>query len=148
MAACLWTGVAGAQDTTRVRLTGSVLDSITMTPLAGASVQLMSAADSGRSSRSVRSDSLGRFVIDSLPVGAYFVGFLHPVLELLGMEEITYAVAVRAKGPATVSLATPSPATVYAKACGVSATDSSGLRGRTSPVFRSGRRSRSRPATW
>jgi hypothetical protein len=127
LALCLSGSVAGAQVTTRVRLTGSVLDSITMTPLAGAAIQLVSAADSGRSTRSARSDSLGNFAVDSLPVGAYLIGFYHPMLDLLAMEEITYAVAVQSKGSATVSLATPSPATVFAKVCGVSPTDSSGL---------------------
>lgn len=85
-----------ARTTAEVRVSGVVRDTMARSPLAGALVQLApydnGCTDNGSTdhgstvNRSVQSDSLGRFAIDDVPAGRYLVGFLHPLLDSLGVE--------------------------------------------------------------
>jgi hypothetical protein len=68
--------VGGAQLAT---LTGTVLDSVTGMPLAGAEVYL-----SGTSYRTV-ADETGAFEMRGLPEGDFTLGFMHPRLALYGL---------------------------------------------------------------
>ena len=54
-------------------------------PLAGAHVELVNADDRSRILFSTTSDSLGRFVLDSVARGRYIAGFIHPMLDSLGL---------------------------------------------------------------
>src|SRR5436305_1062546 len=71
-------------DTTTVH--GTVFDSLAMSPLAGASVQMAPADSSTAPSHYVAtSDSAGRFVIPGVPAGRYVIGFYHAALDTLGI---------------------------------------------------------------
>src|SRR5881397_3596710 len=74
---------AQSQSPRTSRIVGIVIDSIHSSGLAGADVML-----SGSGS-TVTTDSLGRFVIDSLAPGTYQVGVFHPLLESLGLTLTT-----------------------------------------------------------
>jgi Carboxypeptidase regulatory-like domain len=128
IAIVLWASKVAAQDTTRVRVSGVVFDSIAGSPLANAVVQLVSADNPGVGLHSVQADTLGRYSIDSVPPGRYLIGFDHPILSLLGLDEPTYVLTIGGKDPITVNLATPSAASYFARLCGEGARpDSSGL---------------------
>ena len=99
-------------------ITGAVHDSLARRPLAGALVQLVSAGEGASVSRAVTADSLGRFRFDSVPAGRYAVGFLHPVLDSLGIESPARQVTVAHEGTVQLDLATPSPARLRGAVCG------------------------------
>jgi hypothetical protein len=108
---------------------GVVYDSLTRRPLAGATVQSVRAADLAWG-RTAAADSSGAFRIDSLPPGRYFVGFSHPLLDLLRVEAMPRLVELGADGDALrVDLGVPDLARVRAIVCGSTqeSTDSSGL---------------------
>lgn len=95
----LGTQLVAAQATEKNRapgasITGIVYDSIAGAPLAGANVQLAAADSLGRFSGGAVSDSLGRFAIDGVPNGRYLIGFLHPMLDSLGLQPTLRAVTV------------------------------------------------------
>jgi hypothetical protein len=116
---------AGAQSLAPVtygRLTGEVIDSLfTKAPLADADVVIEGIP------RSIRTDARGRFILDSVPVGSYRVGFFHPSIDELGLQAATVTVRVVAEEVATLRLATPAPATVYGVLCGTPATEGRGM---------------------
>jgi hypothetical protein len=94
------------------RIDGTVFDSLaTKAPLRGAMVVLVERG------RYATSNERGRFVFDSVPEGQYTVGFLHPVLDSLDMYLAPVRVDMPHSGRATVALAVPSPATIYAALC-------------------------------
>ena len=71
------------------RIAGTVHDSINAAPLRGAVVQLVSTSDPSnvvRSVRSVRAGAGGAFALTDVPAGRYTVGFLHPVLDSIGID--------------------------------------------------------------
>lgn len=113
-------GVAAAaqspSDTVVVH--GTVFDSLTARPMAGASVQVVR-ADSGHTSErfAASTDSAGTFTIRGVPTGRYLAGFYHRTLDSLGIElpDRVFDVAPRAT---SIALATPSPATVVRTFCG------------------------------
>src|SRR5213076_2454787 len=67
------------------RLRGLVYDSVAALPLAGAHVEIVNANDRSRILFRTTSDSLGRFVLDSVARGRYIAGFIHPMLDSLGL---------------------------------------------------------------
>ncbi|HZF67765.1 MAG TPA: carboxypeptidase-like regulatory domain-containing protein, partial [Gemmatirosa sp.] len=71
--------------TGRVTLRGIVWDSLANAPLAGAVVQVASAADPSNAF-TVQSDSLGEYRLRGLVPGRYLAGFFHRTLDVLGME--------------------------------------------------------------
>ena len=81
------------------RLRGRVFDSVTALPLVGARVEFVNADDRARVIFSTTSDSLGRFVVDSVARGRYIAGFLHPMLDSLGLafsqRQLTVSAAAR-----------------------------------------------------
>ena len=66
-------------------VTGTVYDSVTTTPLAGAIVQL-AAQDDPKRVLTASADSLGRYRIEGVRPGRYLAGFLHPTLDVLGLD--------------------------------------------------------------
>ena len=71
------------------RVQGVVFDSIANRPLAGAMVQLVELPP-GHNAHTVITDSLGRFQMDSVRPGSYVAGFLHPLLDSIGIEAPDY----------------------------------------------------------
>ena len=117
-----------AQDTISARVSGTVFDSVAMSPLANAFVQLVAVKDAAARSRGAQTDTLGHFSIDSVPVGRYLIGFYHPVLPLLGLDEPTYVLTIAGSQSITADMATPAAATLFALVCGKRpAKDSVGL---------------------
>lgn len=104
-------GVAAAQTS----VSGVVRDSLAQQPLRSAIVQLIH-VDS-ISGRTVVSDSLGRFTIDSVSPAHYRLGFIHPMLDSLGLDPIVRAVTVAGSTPLRVELAIPGPATLRGAMC-------------------------------
>jgi hypothetical protein len=89
-------------------VTGVVYDSLAHRPLAGAIVQLADVNPSAPYARSATTDSLGRFNFAGVRDGRYLIGFLHPVLDSIGLEEPTREVFVRDGRAARIDLALPS----------------------------------------
>lgn len=98
------------------RVRGEVIDSTTMQPLIGATVQFVASNDPARV-RSVQTDSLGFYGVDSLPLGIYLVGVLHPQVERLGLDGSALPVQVADSGEVRLPIGLPSVATVVATRC-------------------------------
>jgi hypothetical protein len=117
---------AAARDTQSVRVSGIVIDSVSGDALAGAIVQMVLVENTALA-RSAVADSLGNFVFPAVPPGRYIVGFLHPVVDALGIEPPQRLAIVAPGTPLELDLATPSAATLRAALCGPAAPgDSSG----------------------
>lgn len=99
-------------------VTGFVHDSISHTPLSGATVQLVAADRSRRFARTTISDVLGAYTLDSIPAGRYSIGFFHPVLESLGIEPPLSELFVVGSGTVRRDLATPSQERYREAVCG------------------------------
>lgn len=95
---------------------GTVRDSLAGRVLVGALVQLVPASGAGPAHTAV-ADAAGRFSFDSLPDGRYLVGFLHPMLDSLGIEAPVRAVTVAGNAPAQVELAIPGARRLRAAIC-------------------------------
>jgi hypothetical protein len=100
------------------RLRGRVFDSVTALPLAGARVELVNADDRARIVVSTTSDSLGLFVMDSIARGRYIAGFLHPMLDSLGLVFAQRFLTVADNGDVRFELAVPSPERIENALCG------------------------------
>lgn len=100
------------------RVTIVVHDSLSARPLAGATVQMVSATDPTAFGRSGDTDSLGRYVFAAIPAGRYTVGFMHPLLDTLGIEAPARRLEVADGRPARLELAVPSPGRLRAAICG------------------------------
>ncbi len=97
------------------RILGTVHDSIANAPLGSALVQLISRSNPAWA-RSTTSGSDGRFLFDSVPPGAYELGYLHPRLD--SMHVVPPARTVQLPGAdSSVRLAVPSFATLARAAC-------------------------------
>jgi hypothetical protein len=107
-------------------VTGVVHDSISHTPLSGATVQLVSADRAKRFARTTISDSLGGYTLDSIPAGRYSIGFFHPVLESLGIEPPLSELFVVGYGIVRRDLATPSQERYREAVCGPTTTPDTG----------------------
>jgi hypothetical protein len=99
------------------RVQGMVFDSIANRPLAGAMVQLVELPP-GHNAHTVVTDSLGRFQMDSVRPGSYLAGFLHPLLDSIGIEAPGYNVLVGEGTLTHVVLAVPSAQHVARAICG------------------------------
>lgn len=109
-------------------IAGIVRDSLAHGTLAGAVVQLADADPNGRYSRTTSSDSLGRFSFNDVPDGRYLIGFLHPVLDSIGIEGPAREVVVHDGRAAHVDLAVPSARRLRAAICRAEAkNDSTGI---------------------
>ncbi len=106
-----------ATVTPTARMRGVVFDSVAMQPLSGAVVQVVSTGDPSRI-RSATSNAVGEFLVDSLPRGAYVLGFLHDRLDVLGIESALHRVDVQTSDDIEVRLVIPSAATLVTHRCG------------------------------
>jgi hypothetical protein len=91
---------------------GSVFDSITHRPLSGARVHL---ADLGRDAVA---DSAGAFRFDSVSAGLHSVWADHPRLDTLGLFALGARIDVTPLLVTNITLAIPSFATLWRRACG------------------------------
>ncbi|CAN5396264.1 hypothetical protein BH09GEM1_BH09GEM1_27750 [soil metagenome] len=108
-------------------LGGAVRDSIARTPLPGAIVQLVSTDSLPRFSRTVTADSMGQFSFGDVPMGRYVLGFLHPILDSLGLEPTLREVVIDGHTALRVGLSTPPPERLRAAICTGSATSVPGV---------------------
>ncbi|HET7131148.1 MAG TPA: carboxypeptidase regulatory-like domain-containing protein, partial [Gammaproteobacteria bacterium] len=83
-------------------LQGVVLDSVHAEPLIHALISLEGSA------RMTFSDSLGRFLVDSIPPGSYRVMVEHPMLDTLGIQLVTPPMSVSANMVTQTVIAVPS----------------------------------------
>jgi hypothetical protein len=108
-------------------VSGTVYDSLSGRPLAGALVQLTAGDLHGRVS-SDRTDLLGNFSIGDVKPGDYIIGFTHPFLDSLGLEVPPRRLHLDGTASPTISLATPRPPSVLAQLCPAAGpSDSTGL---------------------
>jgi hypothetical protein len=108
--------VAGAARA-QAPITGTVLDSLARRALQGAAVQIVSADGSARFTRTVHSDSMGRYAISDVPAGRYLLGFLHPVLDSLGIEAPLRELLIAGPQAIRADLGTPSALGMRAAIC-------------------------------
>lgn len=94
---------------------GVVFDSISGTPLSGASVII-----SGTRYSTV-TDGAGRFMMEEVPEGGFTLAVVHPALARLSVPPLRTAVDVVRGETATLSLAVPSVSTLEARLCTESA---------------------------
>jgi hypothetical protein len=106
--------------TPMAHIVGSAFDSVAMRPLDGALIQLVSASDPTQL-KSATANARGAFTIDSVRVGTYLLGFLHPKLDSLGIEAPLLRVDVQTSGEILAAVAIPSSNTLIARACGPTA---------------------------
>jgi len=107
-----------AQAATSLRdgatIRGAVYDSTAHAPLANATVQLVS----GDLVRSAITDSTGSYVLTDIPVGRYTLGFIHPVLDSIGIDAPLRELTVEGIEALDVNLAIPSPGRIRFAICG------------------------------
>lgn len=97
----------------RVRVAGLVYDSLVGAPLAGALVTRAGAAEVATT------DSAGRFALDSVDAAPGYFVFSHPALDDAGLADLVVPADLSAAhDSARVTLATPSAASVWGRACG------------------------------
>jgi carboxypeptidase family protein/TonB-dependent receptor-like protein len=102
---------AAPHGTSEIR--GILIDSLNSGFLAGAEVIIEGAK------AQARSDSLGRFRIDSLLPGDYQVGVFHPLLDTLGLSLATRPFHLGADSSSLIVLAVPSAESIIKRACPV-----------------------------
>jgi len=106
---------------------GVVFDSLTMRPLAEATVQI-AAATGTPWIRTYETDSKGTFEFAGVPNGTYLIGFFHAELDALGLLPPTFRLEVRAGPPIHMRLTIPSARTIARSLCGSRArSDSTGV---------------------
>ena len=101
---------------------GIVFDSIAQKPLVAAVVQLVNAENVSATAQIVESDTFGEFRFERVQPGRYLIGFLHPMLDSIGVERRPRE--IRVDGGATdirVDLALPSPLSLRRAICGTAA---------------------------
>ena len=109
-------------------VTGVVRDSLAHRALADALVQLTAADLPGRYFKSTSTDPEGHFSFSDVPDGRYIVGFLHPTLDSIGLEEPAREVVVREGRAPRIDLALPSARRLRAAICpGLTKDDSTGI---------------------
>ena len=97
-------------------VTGVVTDSLSGVPLVGATVQFVRKDDPSKVS-STSADSLGRYRVDSLALGAWLVGVLHEQFDRLGLEGRLIQLNIIESGEVYLPLGTPSAAGLIAARC-------------------------------
>jgi hypothetical protein len=99
--------------TGKSQIVGVVIDSMNGGFLAGADIVV------DRRKPALRTDSLGKFRIDSLGPGTYQVGVFHPRLDTLGITLVTQPLRVGPDSSSFVVLAVPSAATMIHRSCSI-----------------------------
>jgi Carboxypeptidase regulatory-like domain len=129
MCALVW--LLPGQLTAQTSISGFVRDSLAGKPLVGAVIQLVPSATPWAAGRTVKSDSIGRFAIDSVAPGQYVFGFQHPRLDSLGLDAVSKALQVdKAVRFLRADLALPSGRTFVTMLCGPRADSSGAVIGR------------------
>ena len=112
--------VASAQDASRsdtlAPVSGTVFDSLTSKPLAGALVQVVARGENPKA-WSATSDANGAFSFTGIPHGLFLVGFLHPELDSLGLGVAPHMLDVSNGAPVRLTLAIPSAPTIRKLLC-------------------------------
>jgi len=111
LCACAAFSSVGAQSARFAKIVGVVADSVSGAPLQGAEILTSGVANS------VKTDSLGRFTIDSLAPGTYQVAVYHPLLESLDITLATQPFSVGRDSAGVVNLAVPSIPTLVRRYC-------------------------------
>jgi hypothetical protein len=101
----------GTSPAGSAKIVGVVVDSVNGGYLTGAEIVIESER------RALRTDSLGRFAVDSLRPGIYQVGVLHPVLDSLGITLLTQPFRIAADSTSLVLIGVPSAPTLVRRAC-------------------------------
>ncbi|MGH7625647.1 MAG: carboxypeptidase regulatory-like domain-containing protein [Gemmatimonadaceae bacterium] len=107
---------ASGHDTTGATVSGTVFDSLSGHPLAGALVQFVGQGASGQV-LSAQTDRTGAFHLAAVPAGQYLVGFMHPVLDSLGLSLQPRTIQVTSGPDQQVALGVPGGAAVRARLC-------------------------------
>ncbi len=103
-------------------ISGVVFDSVAQKPLVSARVELVNADSMSAPPKSIETDTLGNFRLDGVRPGRYLIGFTHPMLDSIGVEQAPRAVAVDGRSVAMrVDLAVPSPRSLRVAICGAAA---------------------------
>jgi hypothetical protein len=102
---------AAASKTGKAQIAGVVIDSLNARYLAGADI-VIDGLDI-----SLRTDSVGRFVVDSLAPGTYQVGAFHPLLDTLRIALATQRFHVGPDSSSVAVLAIPSARTLVGRYC-------------------------------
>jgi len=114
-------GQAQAQDSLRAAtVSGIVTDSVAKAPLGKAVIQLVFMESLAASVRTAESDSMGRFIIHDVPPGRYLLGFIHPLLDSLGLQPKPSVVVVDGLRAIRADLGIPSGKTLRTGFCGAS----------------------------
>jgi carboxypeptidase family protein len=98
-------------------VSGRVYDSLAKAPLAGATVQLISANSTEIAPAEMMSDGMGRFAFTSVAPGAYTLGFYHAVLDSIGIDPPFVRIQV-VDQPVRADLAIPGPTRLLTAMCG------------------------------
>ena len=115
----------------QTNISGFVRDSLAGKPLVGAMIQLVPSATPWAAGRTVMSDSIGRFAIDSVAPGQYLFGFQHPRLDSLGLDAVSKTLQVdKAIRFLRADLALPSGRTFVTMLCGPRSDSSGAVIGR------------------
>jgi hypothetical protein len=118
-------GLRAQQPADVVRVRGTVFDSVSRTPVAGALVQFV--RENGEPGVvSASSSAAGNFDV-LLPRGEWIAGFTHPRLDSLMIDLPAQRVAVGQGRVAPVRLAIPSSRTLLRALCGPQTEDSAGV---------------------
>ena len=120
LAAVTGTSLRAQGPSPAARVTGVVYDSMAMRPLNGAVVQLahVNAPGSVATTRSVVTDSLGRFDFAAIIPGTYLLGFQHVAVDSLGLQGALQQVDVRTASTVRASMSVPSMRSVIQTVCG------------------------------
>ena len=105
------TVVPGGLTPGRGSLSGQVFDSTSNAPLSGAAVSLL-----GTNLRTT-SDSEGRYSLDNLPVGEFYLTFSHPIAAALRLGSVLRRIVVTEGEVARVDLAVPPASTLIPALC-------------------------------
>lgn len=100
----------------RISVVGEVYDSIGKRPLVDALVQVVR-TNALQHAHSGVTDSRGRYRIDSVVPGEYFVSFFHPVVDSLAVRAPVRRVTLGARDPERVELGLPGIERVIAALC-------------------------------
>jgi len=104
-------GQSAPVTTSPASVTGFAVDSVRGGYLRDAIVTL------SNSTRTVITDSLGRFRIDSIPPGTYSLRLSHPLLDTLALSVSTRPTELKPGTTTSFVLAVPSPATIVGRKC-------------------------------
>lgn len=121
-------GVAASPVAAQTLVSGTIRDSLSARPFAGARIELVPAATPWLAGFTARSDSAGRYRIADVPAGRYLVGFQHARLDSLGLDAVSGALDVSGS-PArvTADLSLPSARTFVRALCGAGGGDTLGV---------------------